>query len=481
MIVISLGGRILTKLEDGAKILSEFGLTPYESKVYLAVLQQGITTAGDIAKIAGIRREEVYRTLPKLEKTGLIERVLGRPARVRALPLDDALSILIDRKEEEASQLIRNLLEKKSELLANIQEIEPDRMDDEEKAHFILISEKDALEKRISFLINHATNTISFVDTFESAFRFVLIFADDLIDARKRNVDVRIITEYPDNTKLIPESLDKHVPTSSFNIRYCEDLPGKYIIFDEFQALITTTIGSTISTSGTLWTDDASLVRIVQTDFNKLLQTSIDWKELKVTSDEKLNRILKDLKPRDHVILIYESQEAKRNTLFSYIDRGLRDGKAGVYICSEETPDEIRNAMVDFGIDVADYEDTGALQVIPYTEMYIRDGTFDLDFVMDTWTKWYDEAITKGFSGMRATGEMSCFIKHNLLDDLIEYEHALHTVLDIPMTAICAYNADILTNVNNPVDVYSELVKAHGKVLFAGKDNSIGNIEVRAD
>ena len=180
------------------------------------------------------------------------------------------------------------------------------------------------------------------------------------------------------------------------------------------------------------------------------------------------------------MILFYESREAKRKTLFSYIERGLRDGKAGVYICSEETPEEIRQAMIEFGIDVANFEETGALHVLPYTEMYIRDGAFDLDFVMDTWNKWYNDAIDKGFSGMRATGEMSCFIEHDLIDDLIDYEHALHTVLDIPMTAICAYNADTLTNVDNPVDVYSELVKAHGKVLFAGKDNTIGKIEVRA-
>jgi len=470
----------VTNLEDSAKILSEFGLTHYESKVYLAVFQQGLTTAADIAKVAGIRREEVYRTLPKLERTGLIEKVLGRPARVRALPIEDALSILINRKEEESSRVISNLLSKKKQLLEMFQEVTPDIMDDKEKVHFTLVSEKDAIEKRIAFLIKQAAKTIDFVDTFENAFRFVLTFAEELINANQRDVSVRIITEYPDNTKLIPDALNRHVPATSFNIRYCEDLPGNYIIYDGHQALITTTIGSSVSTGGTLWTDDPSLVRIVKTDFDKLMQTSIDWKELKITSDEKLKRILKNLRPRDHVILFYESREAKRNTLFSYIERGLRDGNVGVYICSEETPDQIRKAMIEFGIDVNNYEETGALRVLPYTEMYIRDGVFDLDFVMDTWTRWYNDAIAKGFSGMRATGEMSCFIEHDLVDDLIDYEHALHTVLDIPMTAICAYNADTLTNVDNPVDVYSELVKAHGKVLFAGKDNTIGKIEVRA-
>ncbi|MGY5881671.1 MAG: MEDS domain-containing protein, partial [Candidatus Thorarchaeota archaeon] len=453
---------------------------PYESKVYLAVFQRGLTTAADIAKVAGIRREEVYRTLPKLEKTGLIEKVLGRPARVRALPIEDALSILINRKEEEASRVISNLLSKKNQLLEMFQEIEPDTVDDREKTHFTLVSEKDTIEKRISFLIKQATKTIDFVDTFENAFRFVLTFAEDLINANKRDVSIRIVTEYPDNTKLIPEALDKHVPTSSFDIRYCENLPGNYIIYDGYQALITTAIGRSESTSGTLWTDDSSLIGIVKTDFDKLLHTSIDWKDLKVTSDEKLMRILKNLRPRDHVILFYESREAKRSTLFSYIQRGILEGKAGVYVCSEETPNEIRKAMIEFGIDVDNYENTEALRIVPYTELYIRDGTFDLEFVMDTWNKWYDNAISKGFSGMRATGEMNCFIKHDLVDNLIDYERALHTVLDIPMTAICAYNADSLSNIDNPIDVYSELVKAHGKVLFAGKDNKIGKIEIRA-
>ena len=104
---------------------------------------------------------------------------------------------------------------------------------------------------------------------------------------------------------------------------------------------------------------------IVQKDFNKLLRESIEWNEYKASSDDKLMRILKHLKPRDHVILIYESREAKRNTLFSYVNKGLKKGEAAMYICSEETPDEIRSAMNQFGIDVEKYEEQGALGILP--------------------------------------------------------------------------------------------------------------------
>jgi sugar-specific transcriptional regulator TrmB len=470
----------MTGIDENAKLLSEFGLTPYESKVYLTVFQQGLITAADISKVARIRREEVYRTLPKLEKIGLIERVLGRPARVRALPIEDALSILINRKEEETSREISNLLAKRDIILESVDKIKPEITEVKEKAHFTLVTEKDALEKRIASLIGHSTKSIEFADSFEKTFRFVLTFAEELLNATQRGVSVRIVTEYPDNAKLIPDSLKKYVPETSFHIKYCEDLSGNYIIYDGTQALITTAIGSTQPAGGTLWTDDISLINIVESDFNKLLQNSIDWMDLTETSDEHLKRILKSLGPRDHAILFYESLEAKRATLFNYIKRGLDEGEVGVYVCSEESPEEIRKAMNEFGLNVRKLEKSGALRILPYTELYIRDGVFDIDFIMDSWNKWYEAAISKGFSGMRATGEMCCFIEHGMVNDLIEYEHALHTVLEMPMTAICAYNADKLTCVDNPVDIYSELVKAHGKVLFAGRNSSIGRFEVRA-
>ena len=475
-----LEGLILPKREDSVKMLSEFGLTPYEAKIYLSIFGQGLTSAGNLAKITGIRREEVYRTLPKLEKAGLIERVLGRPVKVRALPIEDVLSILIARKEEDASREIQSLVTKKTQLLEMVLHAPQEAKLEDEKTQFTLISEKDAIEKKIAFLIKQSTSSIDFVDTFESAFRFVLTFTDELLSAKHRDVEIRIITEYPENTSLIPVSLRKHFPEDSLDIRYCDELPGNYILFDRYQALITTASGNTTPGARCLWTDDPSLVGIVQKDFDKLLRESIDWKKFKATSDDKLMRILKHLKPRDHVILIYESREAKRNTLFSYVERGLEIGEAATYICSEESPDEIREAMKQFGIDTERYEEQGALRILPYTEMYIRDGIFNIDDVMGIWSEIYDETMSKGFSGMRVTGEMSCFIKHGLVEELIEYEHALHTVLDIPMMAICAYNSDVLTQVDNPIDVYSELVKAHAKVLFAGKDKSIGKIEIRA-
>lgn len=470
----------LTIFEDSARKLSEFGLTPYEAKVYLAAVRLGPTSASKISKHAQIRREEVYRTLPKLEKAGLIDRVLGRPVKIRAMPLKDALAILISRKEEQAKQEISSLYSKRDGILESIEAevgtIEPE----EEEYHFTLISEKDAVASRTAAMIENSTSSIDIVDSSANIVRFILNYADALNGTKDRGIRVRILTVCPDNEDTIPDALQKHIPANSFSLRYIETLPSRYVLFDRTQAIITTTPEGTLSDMKCLWTDDRSLVGLIERDFEEQFGKSNGWETYTLSPSEKMTRIVKHLSPRDHVILVYDSIEAKRNTLFNYLRYGLDNGEAAVYVCSEESPNEIRKAMQDFGIRVSEYEETGALGIMNYTDIYIRDGKFSVLDIMDKWEKYYTNALAEGFKGLRVTGEMSCFMTHSLVDELIEYEKALHTILDIPLTAICAYNSETLANIENPLDVYSELVKAHGKVLFASKDSTIGKVEMRS-
>ena len=91
----------------------------------------------------------------------------------------------------------------------------------------------------------------------------------------------------------------------------------------------------------------------------------------------------------------------------------------------------------------------------------------------------YEEALARGFKGWRIFGEMACFFEHSLIQELIEYERALHRVLDIPIIGICAYDTDVLTKASNSLGLYIELLKAHSTVLFTGLDDKLGRIEIR--
>ena len=469
----------MSQLRDSAEELSEFGLTPYQATVYLAIAKLGPTTARNISKKAGIRREEVYRTLPKLEEAGLIERVLGRPVRVRALPIEDALSLLIRRKKEEADRTISELIAKKQEFITNF-EASPEKTDlEDEKPQFILISEKEAVAIRTASLIDNSKTRIDIMDSYENVIKFLMNYEESLMKLKKKDVAVRILTEYPNDAKLLPKTIEKYVPNNEIDLRYIEDIPSRYVVFDGMEVLITTSIRGALTDSKCLWTNDNSLVSLIERDFDELFYSSTDWESYEATSSDIITHMLANLNPRDHIILVYNSLESKHTVLFNYILNGIENDEAAIYVCSEEAPTDVKDAMKNFGINVEEQLLTGALKIMDYNEIYIQNGEFSIDNVMEKWNKFYEDALNSNFEGLRVTGEMQCFLTHQLVHELIEYEKALHTVLDIPITAICAYNATDLQKIENSINIYSELVRAHKKVLYAGKDNVLGEIEIR--
>ena len=67
--------------EDAKKVLHEVGLTEYETKAYLTLLERGVMTASQVSEFGGIPYSKVYETLNSLERKGWIEVERGRPSR----------------------------------------------------------------------------------------------------------------------------------------------------------------------------------------------------------------------------------------------------------------------------------------------------------------------------------------------------------------------------------------------------------------
>jgi len=184
---------------------------------------------------------------------------------------------------------------------------------------------------------------------------------------------------------------------------------------------------------------------------------------------------VKTMQAKDHTILFYTNRQDKRDVLFTYLKTGIESGKAGIYVASDESVDEIRQALKEFGIDADQCEKTHALRIVDYREWYIIRKDFEISRVFSLWAKSYREALDKGFKGLRVAGEMSCFFKHHMLNELIVYERALHRELELPMEAICAYDDSIvLRGIQDDryLSLYLDLIKAHGTILFVGPEEA---------
>jgi len=467
--------------EKTVEMLAEFGLTRNQAKVYIAVAQLGLAQVGQISKLSKVRREDVYRVLPKLEKMGLVEKLLGMPAKIRAIPLEEALSILIKHEQETADNKVSALKARTQELLKyfNSNKVKPQLKENE--SSFALLSEQDVILGQALTMIKAAKKEIDIVYSRTRLMQFLSSFSAQIKKAVSRGSKIRIISEIPEYGNSIPRIIEEYLsPKNSVDLRYTELPSCHYIIADFKQALIATVTEGNMGQYPALWTNNNSLVSILQGNFEELWQNSLSWKTIETTAvPEKVARFMQELRPSNHVIFVYDSTDAKHNVLFSFLKTGLDNGEAAVYVASEETPAEIVDAMKRFGIKVEEYRKTGALQVLKSSDVYIIEGKFNIPTTLNLWKKLYDETLERGFKGLRVTGETACFFKLNLVQDLIEYERSLHRVLDIPMIAICAYKASMLNKSDDPINVYTELVRAHGMVIFAGIDNKLGKIEIR--
>ncbi len=78
--------------QDARKVLRELGLTGYETRAYLALLEGGVLTASQVSENAGVPYSKIYETLTSLERKGWIETEHGRPGRYYPKAPSEALA-----------------------------------------------------------------------------------------------------------------------------------------------------------------------------------------------------------------------------------------------------------------------------------------------------------------------------------------------------------------------------------------------------
>ena len=77
--------KMIVKPELVKKLKGYFDLNIYETKVWLALLSKGISSAGEIAEISSVPRSRTYDVLESLEKRGFVIQKLGKPVKYIAV------------------------------------------------------------------------------------------------------------------------------------------------------------------------------------------------------------------------------------------------------------------------------------------------------------------------------------------------------------------------------------------------------------
>ena len=274
--------------EEIIELLTAFGLTNNQAKIYEAIIKLGAASVDTISKVSDVRREDVYRNLPRLEEMGLVERLMGTPMTIKVLPIKFALSDVINREQEKAKKRIRKLKNNLQEALTVIKPRSQKQEFDEESPHFALIPDKAVLYTKISGMLNAAKNEIDMAVSRSKIIEFLSSFRDLLKKAVESGVKVRIITEMTDSYEFIPKFLEtaKNVGIE-FKICNPERLLSKYLLIDGKQMILATKPGKGhLGDHPDLWTDNQSLINHLRNDFEEIWKSfKIEPTRIKITSE----------------------------------------------------------------------------------------------------------------------------------------------------------------------------------------------------
>jgi len=268
----------MATLEEDANALSNFGFTHNQAKIYAAIARLHSASVGGISRMAKVRREHVYRTLPKLEKMGLIERILGTPEKIKAIAVEDAFSLLIKKQQEEAERKISVLNAEAEAFLEHLKQKDWKTTPEENESQFSLISEKNAMMSKTAALIGNAQKEISIAASRKKLAKFMFFFSDLLKKSTKKGVHINLLTEMPQEDDTLPRLVEEQIsPGKSLELKYANELQTHYLIADDKEILIDTSTETDFAESPCLCTNNTSLLALTQKSFADAWRTSMNW------------------------------------------------------------------------------------------------------------------------------------------------------------------------------------------------------------
>jgi hypothetical protein len=168
--------------------------------------------------------------------------------------------------------------------------------------------------------------------------------------------------------------------------------------------------------------------------------------------------------PSRHQCLVYEGAPSRHlPALASLVRQKLSENYRCLYLNSPVMVAGVRCYLAAAGIDVA-HESAKASLVLSSDQGHLVQGSFDVDRMMHTLEEALGQALSDGYEGLWATGDMTWELgSQKNLGKLLEYEWRLEDFLSRhpAMCGICQYHADTL-----PAEVLRQGLLSHSSIFI---------------
>jgi hypothetical protein len=173
-----------------------------------------------------------------------------------------------------------------------------------------------------------------------------------------------------------------------------------------------------------------------------------------------------DLCGQNHVCAFFNTIDEEHRVLHSFFKDGFDHGEKAIHIVESVNRKEYLKRLAESGINVQEVIETGRLEVLPWTDMYVRDHRFDQDAMLATVESLIQSGAAAGYARTRLVGHHMdwLFLDKPAVNNLLEYEARLNGVLskyDDPV--ICNYD---LSKVG--ASVATDIMRTHPLVIIGG-------------
>lgn len=211
--------------KDFLSKLKDFGLNSYESKLWVALLSRGVSTAGELSDISNVPRSRAYDVLESLEKKGFIIVKVGKPIKYMAVTPTEVIERVKRKILDEAEQRNKILTElRESDVLGELNSLHSEgiKMVDPTDRSGAFRGRDKGYEHLVTMVKNAKKNVILMTSK-EGLERKYDLLEYHLKKAVKSNIDVKVSVPQGADKKTIENwSLFAKVKEhKSSNARFC--------------------------------------------------------------------------------------------------------------------------------------------------------------------------------------------------------------------------------------------------------------------
>lgn len=265
-----------TFLSEESRALVKLGLSPSQSKIYLATLQLGKTNVKELSKFTKIAPEDIYKLMPPLLELGLFTKHLTKPVEFSPTEPREAFRLLFANIEKENS-ILRSEADKALKKISNSlisQSFSSENLDSTffSATENIEMLTKGAMEAKDT--IDFTTRYNLFVYSMNSSKLAPCV--KEMNRAAQRGVKYRLLLNKPETAKplcdLSFELSDARqlVTNENFEYKYLEKpLKCVVVIYDNKRILVETSKDYDVKFTPFLWSDNDILLELCKTYFDK--------------------------------------------------------------------------------------------------------------------------------------------------------------------------------------------------------------------